>query len=305
MTLPIDLALLETGAAAAAGAVLGLEWAGRRARREPSGDATRAERTFLLIWIPPALARLATMLPQADPRHSPELALPFAAPATAALALLLALAPLAYRAARDEPHRRAALGVAGLATALSIAVAGWVTSPFDASRFADALASHAGRCAASVKTSTTLRPRERRDLDAMVEKERNDATLDAGRIHERRGLAPALSRLEERRQAFEKRAASTVANFERWALDRGRSWTGGSEDPPPPAPAKAPAKTTGLAGCAAVEPGMSAREVESLLGRPDQLVSAVDVRGPGAERWAYSRLLCRVHLVDGVVEFVD
>ena len=50
---------------------------------------------------------------------------------------------------------------------------------------------------------------------------------------------------------------------------------------------------------------MSAREVERLLGHPDQLVSAEDVRGPRAERWAYARLLCRIHLVDGVVEFVD
>lgn len=304
MTLPIDLALLETAAAAAVGGVLGLEWAGARARRAPAGSATRGERTFLLVWIPPALARLATMLPQADPRVFPELALPLAAPATVALSVLLVLAPLAYRATRDLPApRRKAFGATGLVAAASIAVAGVVASPFDSSRLADALADHASRCAAVARSSTSLPPEKTRPLEELVQQERKESALDAGRIHELRGLSPALARLEERRQTFAERARSLAASAEARALDGARAGAGRASGPP--VPAKAAAGAPGRAGCAAVETGMSAREVERLLGHPDQLVSAEDVRGPRAERWAYARLLCRIHLVDGVVEFVD
>jgi hypothetical protein len=296
VTLPIDLALLETGAAACVGGLLGLASAAARSRREPAGIATDAGRTFLLIWVPPALARLATMLPMADPRTSPALAFPVAAPASAALAVLLALVPLAYRASRSAPaRRRRALGTAGIAVAIAITGIGLVASPFDSSGLADAVADHSSRCAALARTP---RPYETRALAAMEEKERAESAAEAAAIHDRRGLPPVLVRLEERRRSF----AASVGSA---ALSAGRAPFEKSPPTPSLAPRPGPVLAAGGAGCAAVEAGMAASGVEKLLGRPDQRISAEDVRGPGAERWAYSRMQCRIHLVDGIVEFVD
>jgi len=57
--------------------------------------------------------------------------------------------------------------------------------------------------------------------------------------------------------------------------------------------------------CASVSIGISARRASALMGKPDEVRSDEESRGPGAEMWIYRGSRCTVHVFDGLVEFVD
>jgi hypothetical protein len=71
----------------------------------------------------------------------------------------------------------------------------------------------------------------------------------------------------------------------------------------------ATASTTDVAApqgsCASVSIGISARRASALMGKPDEVRSDEESRGPGAEMWIYRGSRCTVHVFDGLVEFVD
>ena len=58
-------------------------------------------------------------------------------------------------------------------------------------------------------------------------------------------------------------------------------------------------------GCGSVPYGLRSTEVKRRLGEPDSIAPEEDVRGPGAVRWTYAGARCQVHLVDGMVDFVE
>lgn len=303
MTVPVDLALLETATLAAAGGLLGLSLIHAQAAHPSRGTLPSSAGTFLLVWIPPALVRLLLIAQEARPGRYPELALPMAAPASLALAFLVFLLPLAFRNGWSGTGRRRGVLAAAGAAAIVIVVIGFVTSPFHASRFRSALAEHERTCSALLRTKGRLPPNDARHMASVLERETNEASTEATQIHSRRGLSPALARLAERRLAFEGLARPLAAQMDEMAERRSAEAARASLRAP-----KAIAtavETSREAGCASVEAGMPAAEVERLLGRADERLSAEDVLGPRAERWAYERFRCRIHLVDEVVEFVD
>jgi len=92
---------------------------------------------------------------------------------------------------------------------------------------------------------------------------------------------------------------STIVLAAAWVLSF-RHVTPGVEAKVTPA-----AAAVSTATCASISNGMTAAEVRAKLGEPDEVTSAEDLRGPGAERWSYAALQCRVHLVDSRVTFID
>ncbi len=62
-------------------------------------------------------------------------------------------------------------------------------------------------------------------------------------------------------------------------------------------------KTT--APCSVVDTGMTSADVQSRLGKADQIRSDEEIRGPRAEAWIYRDSRCVVHFFDGKVEFVE
>lgn len=75
------------------------------------------------------------------------------------------------------------------------------------------------------------------------------------------------------------------------------------------------AKTThveaGLAGskvhasCSSIEAGMSDDVTQAKMGKPDEIRSDEETRGPGAKIWIYRDSRCAVHMLDDRVEFID
>jgi hypothetical protein len=57
--------------------------------------------------------------------------------------------------------------------------------------------------------------------------------------------------------------------------------------------------------CASVAPGMSAEEVKSRVGEPDEVRGDEETRGPGASMLLYRGSRCAVHLLDGRIEFIE
>ena len=72
-----------------------------------------------------------------------------------------------------------------------------------------------------------------------------------------------------------------------------------------PAVAAAAVPTASHATCAAVAPDMSAAQLESRLGKPDEIRPNDDVRGPGATLWIYKDARCAVALFDDKVELTE
>ena len=63
--------------------------------------------------------------------------------------------------------------------------------------------------------------------------------------------------------------------------------------------------SSGERTCASISAGMKADEVRTMLGEPGEIQNAEDMRGPGSERWVYGGSRCRIHLLDGVVTYVE
>ena len=59
------------------------------------------------------------------------------------------------------------------------------------------------------------------------------------------------------------------------------------------------------ASCSLITDDMSASEVESKLGKPDETRMNEEVRGPGATIWIYRDSRCAIHIFDGKVEFIE
>jgi hypothetical protein len=57
--------------------------------------------------------------------------------------------------------------------------------------------------------------------------------------------------------------------------------------------------------CSMITNEMTGAEVESRLGKPDELRKNEEVRGPGAAIWIYRDSRCAVHLFDDKVEFIE
>jgi hypothetical protein len=77
--------------------------------------------------------------------------------------------------------------------------------------------------------------------------------------------------------------------------------------PATPALSKAAAMPTNTpkGSCASLSDGMSAAEVKSKLGDPDETRSDEETRGPGATMMLYRGSRCAVHLLDDKVEFIE
>jgi hypothetical protein len=86
--------------------------------------------------------------------------------------------------------------------------------------------------------------------------------------------------------------------FDGMALVRSRTAANATE-------AAAVAAKTSHASCAAVQPGMSAAQLEARLGKPDEIRPNEEVRGPGATLWVYRDSRCAIALFDGVVELTE
>ena len=59
------------------------------------------------------------------------------------------------------------------------------------------------------------------------------------------------------------------------------------------------------ASCAAVKPDLTAAQLESVLGKPDEIRPNDDVRGPGATLWIYRDARCAVAVFDDRVELTE
>ena len=57
--------------------------------------------------------------------------------------------------------------------------------------------------------------------------------------------------------------------------------------------------------CASLRAGMTRKEVESSMGRADEVRSEEETRGPGTTTMTYRASQCSVHLLDGKVELID
>lgn len=87
-----------------------------------------------------------------------------------------------------------------------------------------------------------------------------------------------------------------------WAFDAWPLLAGRAQGP------TAGASMTGrkqLGSCASLEPGMTEAQVRQKVGLPDEVRPDEEIRGPGASTMLYRGSRCSVHLVDGLVEFVD
>jgi hypothetical protein len=62
---------------------------------------------------------------------------------------------------------------------------------------------------------------------------------------------------------------------------------------------------TARGSCSLITNEMAGTEVESRLGKPDEIRRNEEVRGPGAAIWIYRDSRCAVHLFDGKVEFIE
>lgn len=61
----------------------------------------------------------------------------------------------------------------------------------------------------------------------------------------------------------------------------------------------------GTATCAAIQTGMKLSEVQSKLGKADEVRNDEKTRGPGAVTWIYRGERCAVHLLDEKVELIE
>lgn len=97
---------------------------------------------------------------------------------------------------------------------------------------------------------------------------------------------------------------STVAFLAMWlgALDVTGAW--GPKSPAAVTEAGMAAAKPG-ASCATIAVGMRDAEVQTKMGRPDEVRADEETRGPGAETWVYRGARCAVHLFERKVEFVD
>ena len=59
------------------------------------------------------------------------------------------------------------------------------------------------------------------------------------------------------------------------------------------------------ASCSSIDEGMGFDVVEDKLGKPDEVRSDEETRGPGAKIWIYRNSRCAVHMLDDQVEFID
>lgn len=57
--------------------------------------------------------------------------------------------------------------------------------------------------------------------------------------------------------------------------------------------------------CSSIEADMSDEITQAKLGKPDEIRSDEEARGPGARIWIYRATRCSVHMLDDKVEFVD
>ena len=122
-----------------------------------------------------------------------------------------------------------------------------------------------------------------------LESEIQSASEELLRVRRARGPGAALAELRIRRDALQ----ATLAGW------------GGKTLPSTALEGARPRGIPRKGGCAQINPGMSRDQVKAILGPPDEIRSAEDLRGPGAVRWVYRDVLCQIHLLDGVVEFVD
>lgn len=59
------------------------------------------------------------------------------------------------------------------------------------------------------------------------------------------------------------------------------------------------------ASCSSIEAGMSDDVTQAKMGKPDEIRSDEETRGPGAKIWIYRDSRCAVHMLDDRVEFID
>lgn len=62
---------------------------------------------------------------------------------------------------------------------------------------------------------------------------------------------------------------------------------------------------TSHGSCASIDSGMTAADVRTRLGEPDQTVPDEETRGPGAKMLVYKEARCVVHLFDDKVESIE
>jgi hypothetical protein len=72
-----------------------------------------------------------------------------------------------------------------------------------------------------------------------------------------------------------------------------------------PKSATAQATTSTGRSCISVKTGQSEQKVRELLGEPDEIRNAEEVRGPGAQVWIYRDSRCAVHYLLGNVISIE
>lgn len=266
----------------------------------PVNRLSRLEKRVLLATSLPFLALLlATAVPALDPRVWP----PVLVPVTLLLFLVAALLvlffpPLAVLRQRKAGWARFSfsvpvyLGLVGV-----LVVLGFESQGSDAARFAQERKTFSNWCQ---ELGARLLAASGDAKDPIVEellKEAGSAEETLLAVAAESGPTLALRDLRVKRQRLQAKL-SAVAQGELASLPEALGEDGAAKKKP--RVARRPDAT-----CARVNPGMSAAEVRTVLGAPDETRSMEDLRGPGAERWAYRDFLCQVHLQDGVVEFVD
>jgi hypothetical protein len=68
---------------------------------------------------------------------------------------------------------------------------------------------------------------------------------------------------------------------------------------------EATALGTTSGSCSSVRTGMTSRDVQQRMGKPDEIRSEEDARGPGASILIYRGSRCAVHTLDERVDFID
>lgn len=295
---PGELTFLLIAAAGAVVQVAGFLLIGVLSRIPAPVNRLRApERAFLvLVLLPASLGLVAAFVLVTRPLEWPVF-VPLGSIAVWLLSLGLLLVPLlAVLRQRKIGWGGPPVSLAGyLALLAVVALLAVAARTHEARLFSRELRDYAeslGKTAATVRRAAAS-PGDpvASELDEEASRARAELTREALRD----GFPSAVASLRQRRALVEDRLAGRTDR-------RLEAAPAPAEEESAAAPARRRRRS---GGCAQLNEGMTAAEVQRLLGPPDEVRSTADIRGPGSERFTYRDLACQVHLLDGVVEFVD
>lgn len=204
------------------GVLLGL--ALRTRRREPSGtdvpdllhDRTRVT---ILCGLPFLIRLLQVGSPDFLPKTCPPMTLPIASWSIWYLSLILLALPVLYALGADPERRKPWLLPFGLTAGVLVMWGGLASSPFDQSRFDQALAGHEAFCKGRLPEIPDSFPDLRDTSRRMLENELRVARETGSSLFASRGAPPVESMLLERRGAVERQASDLARLLEQRERD--------------------------------------------------------------------------------------